>query len=210
MVYLQASESFRRASDANSRLASVSYDSGDSAVRTISDAWDDMLVYGNRVFSKLEQGAKTGDSKGWFDGIKNARRTDEVMRYLQHARNADEHTPRASLSINNSQQSITCSADLPPGSDIAEIGMDDFGNLVLHSPGPGISLIEFAPRSVEAQSVRDRGVEYPVPAIPEEIQSLDKLRWLASQFIDSLHEIIVEAAALLGVQPPEKTVERSK
>ncbi len=63
--------------------------------------WSSFLVYANRVFTKLEQGAKAGPAKGWWDGIKRTRKEDELLRYIQHARNADEHgigpiTPRIS------------------------------------------------------------------------------------------------------------------
>lgn len=58
----------------------------------IEAARSDFLVAANRVFSKLEQGAKTnGTSKGWFGRKKHDRRTDPALRYVHHARNADEH-----------------------------------------------------------------------------------------------------------------------
>lgn len=61
--------------------------------------WSSFLVYANRVFALLERGAKAGPAKGWWDGIKRVRREDELLRYVQHARNAAEHglrriTPR--------------------------------------------------------------------------------------------------------------------
>lgn len=58
----------------------------------IETAWSDFLVFANRVFSKLEQGAKSnGKSKAWFDSKKHERRTNTLLRYVHHARNADEH-----------------------------------------------------------------------------------------------------------------------
>lgn len=40
-------------------------------------AWSDFLVAANRVFSKLEQGAKTnGRSSAWYGRKKHERRTD--------------------------------------------------------------------------------------------------------------------------------------
>ena len=59
----------------------------------LQDAWSDFLRHANTIFSKLEQGAKDEESpscKGWYDGIKNLRRTDQ-LNYLHHARNVDEH-----------------------------------------------------------------------------------------------------------------------
>jgi hypothetical protein len=55
-------------------------------------AWSDFLTAANRVFSKLEQGAKiSGQSKAWFGRKIHERRTDPLLSYLHHARNADEH-----------------------------------------------------------------------------------------------------------------------
>ena len=57
----------------------------------LSDSWSEFLIFANRVFSKLEHGAKTGTSKGWFDKVKNIRKTDKLLRYIYQARHVDEH-----------------------------------------------------------------------------------------------------------------------
>jgi hypothetical protein len=55
-------------------------------------AWSDLLTYGNRVFTKLEQASKaTGKGMAWFGGVKRRRKSDPVLTYMQHARNVDEH-----------------------------------------------------------------------------------------------------------------------
>jgi hypothetical protein len=44
------------------------------------------------IYSKLEQGAKgCGPSDAWFGRKKYDRKTDPLLRYIHHARNADEH-----------------------------------------------------------------------------------------------------------------------
>jgi hypothetical protein len=63
-------------------------------------AWSDFLVAANRVFSKLEQGAKiSGQSKAWFGRKMHERRTDPLLSYLHHARNVDEHGLTASTKL---------------------------------------------------------------------------------------------------------------
>lgn len=54
--------------------------------------WYEFLLASNAVFSILEQGAKGSNKSGpWFGNRKNERKTDPLLRYLLHARNADEH-----------------------------------------------------------------------------------------------------------------------
>jgi len=59
--------------------------------------WYAFLVAQNSFFSALEQGSKQGASKGWFDQIKNERRTDALLCYLQQARHSDEHSLRPTV-----------------------------------------------------------------------------------------------------------------
>ena len=55
-------------------------------------AWLDFLLAASSVYSKLEKGTKgDGRSEAWFGRIKHERRTDELLSYIHHARNADEH-----------------------------------------------------------------------------------------------------------------------
>lgn len=56
-------------------------------------AWSDLLIAGNAVYSKLEQGSKAagGKAAGWFGRIKKTRKDDPLLSYMHHARNSDEH-----------------------------------------------------------------------------------------------------------------------
>ena len=57
-----------------------------------ADAWTDFLTAAGRIFTKLEQGAKTnGKSSHWFGLKKHARKTDPLLAYIHHARNSIEH-----------------------------------------------------------------------------------------------------------------------
>jgi hypothetical protein len=57
----------------------------------LADLWAEFLTYANRVFNKLSHGPKHGPSKGWFDRVKHVRKTDKLLSYILHARNADTH-----------------------------------------------------------------------------------------------------------------------
>jgi hypothetical protein len=55
-------------------------------------AWLDLLMAGNGVYSKLEQGCKcNGKAMAWFGRAKKARKDDPLLSYMHHARNSDEH-----------------------------------------------------------------------------------------------------------------------
>ena len=55
-------------------------------------AWSNFLLAASTIYSKLEQGAKSDKKSGeWFARIKHERRTDPLLSYIHHARNADEH-----------------------------------------------------------------------------------------------------------------------
>jgi len=63
-----------------------------SDVEQIRTHWAVFLSASDRMFNKLKEGSKASlQSKHWY-GIKvHQRRTDPMLCYLQHARNADEH-----------------------------------------------------------------------------------------------------------------------
>src|ERR1700732_2996063 len=55
-------------------------------------AWVEFLIAANSIYSKLENGAKGGGrSEAWFGRMKHDRKNDELLNYIHHARNVDEH-----------------------------------------------------------------------------------------------------------------------
>lgn len=58
---------------------------------TFAGKWASFLSALVRVFLKLKHGSQAGPAKGWFDKITHQSRTDPLLKYLLHARNADEH-----------------------------------------------------------------------------------------------------------------------
>src|SRR5690348_7732201 len=57
----------------------------------ISDHWSGYLTHVQRAYTRLRIACREGGSKGWCDQVFNARDTDELLRYVHQARNADEH-----------------------------------------------------------------------------------------------------------------------
>jgi hypothetical protein len=58
----------------------------------LEEAWSDFLTVANRVYTKLEQGAKDkGTHKSWFGRKKHERRQDPMLKYIKNARDVDEH-----------------------------------------------------------------------------------------------------------------------
>ena len=57
-----------------------------------ADHWYLFLIAAKNVYTVLEQGAKISpQSRQWFGGKKEIRRTDELLQYLFQARDDDEH-----------------------------------------------------------------------------------------------------------------------
>jgi len=63
-----------------------------NSIHHIASAWTDFLSASATIFSKLEKGTKGNNrAEPWFGRIKSERKTDELLRYIHHARNSDEH-----------------------------------------------------------------------------------------------------------------------
>lgn len=60
--------------------------------KEIGRAWQEYLSNIDAIYEKLRNGSKyNGASEGWYGRVKHIRKTDELLRYLHHARNADLH-----------------------------------------------------------------------------------------------------------------------
>jgi hypothetical protein len=74
---------------AKSALQSIE---GAQNFKQFEGAWTDFLLATGRIFTQLEAGAKgTPKSFGWFSAKKGQRRSDPLLHYMWHARNAEEH-----------------------------------------------------------------------------------------------------------------------
>src|SRR5438045_1159874 len=64
----------------------------ENGFKPYQQAWSLFLSQVSRFYSKMEQGSKgCGKSEGWFGRKKHERRSDPLLSYIHHARDADEH-----------------------------------------------------------------------------------------------------------------------
>ena len=90
-----AEEALRRAKTALAKIRQYGLRPLKGQMPHIVDAWTDLLIHGNRVYGKLEKGAKRGPAQEWFKAIKAERNSDAMLHYLHEARNADDHGVQA-------------------------------------------------------------------------------------------------------------------
>jgi hypothetical protein len=104
--------------------------------------WYDFLICSNAVFSILEQGSKGANkSEYWYGKKKYERKNDPLLRYIHHARNAEEHNVASVTELD--RQKILMVQD---GKPVAEI-RDVIGNKVRSIRCPMIRL-RTLPRSM--------------------------------------------------------------
>jgi hypothetical protein len=119
--------------------------------------WASFLVSAGRVFTKLEQGAKVcNKSKVWWGNKLHERRTDPLLRYLWHARNADEHT----LQRINQLQSAHTKVIEPTKEDMEQLERAMKNET---RPWTPLGMVEWTPEHVLLLAVTDRGVRYDPP-----------------------------------------------
>lgn len=137
---------------------------GAETLPEIETAWRDFLIAANRVFTKLEQGAKTkGQSMPWFGRKKHDRRTDAALRYVHHARNADEH----GLGKVTERTAPGLAVGVGPGAWRFDGTIGARGHMKVTAMGgqvPGQSkFVEAIPSKVHLVRVHDRGDAYDPP-----------------------------------------------
>jgi hypothetical protein len=124
---------------------------------TLEKHWASFLVSAGRVFTKLEQGAKVSSkSKAWWGNNLHQRRTDPLLRYLWHARNADEHT----LQRINQLQAAQAQGIEPTKEDIDQLERAMKNET---RPWAPLGVVLWTPEHVLLLPVLDRGVRYDPP-----------------------------------------------
>jgi hypothetical protein len=106
------------------------------------DAWLQFVGALRKVWVKTERGCQHVRKRfePWQGGIKNQRRKDQLLRYLDHARNADQHSLQLIVE-DVPEQTVTVNGDkVVVGNDVVVIG----------------------PR-IELRPVEDCGVRYDPP-----------------------------------------------
>lgn len=154
--------------------------------------WSEFLTEHNKAYQKLYRATETGKSKIWADKLKNTRKCDELLRYIHHARNADEHGIE---DITASDPSVLTIGD--PGEDVHIE--------YLNINGPNVSgkvhhgTVRWYPPRVRLIPVKDRGEIYDLPHVHlgEEISpdSPFRLGELACKYLES---VIREAEVKFG------------
>jgi hypothetical protein len=144
---IAARKEYDRAQEFNKKLqASVGAD-----FREFQNAWSSLLLSIGRIYTKLEQGSKSSaKSRAWWGRKLYERRHDELLCYLWHARNVDEHT----LSEVTKRVGTTHRGIRPVKRPIGEIA----GPLTT-----GFEIIESSSVSFWLLDVVDRGKVYKAP-----------------------------------------------
>jgi hypothetical protein len=124
---------------------------------TLEKHWASFLVSAGRVFTKLEQGAKVSSKiKAWWGNNLHQRRTDPLLRYLWHARNADEHT----LQRINQLQAAQAQGIEPTKEDIDQLERAMKNET---RPWAPLGVVLWTPEHVLLLPVLDRGIRYDPP-----------------------------------------------
>jgi hypothetical protein len=141
---------FNRATDSIDALGAS------NSFEEIQTHWTAFLTAAGRVFTKLEQGSKA-KSANWFGTKIHQRRTDPLLCYIWHARNADEHT----------LQQIT---QQHPGSIVGVTPtpqeVENFHRTMQQQPLPykALAVLEVTVPHIRMLDVMDRGTRYSPPA----------------------------------------------
>ena len=145
--------------------------------------WKRYLHSLDRVWNKAE--AYYGRSpkwSGWSGPFKRARSTDPLLRYLQQARHADEHTVEEITGRSEASFAVGF-PDVRSEPRILEhlsIETDGNGNMTIESSEP--LKVTFTPPRTRLAPVTNRGVRFDVPALhmgravdPEDIVGVARL-----------------------------------
>lgn len=156
-------------------------------------AWTDFLTATATIYSKLEQGSKTsGTSTAWFGRVKKLRKTDELLCYLHHARNSEEH----GIEDTAHRKAIGAEFVLPNGKR-SILRFEDPNVVLKEQHEPGKVPINRIIRYTDVVRVRDRGVYYDPPTehLGETIDTRDPVE-LASFALPYLQALLAEAENL--------------
>jgi hypothetical protein len=123
----------------------------------IQTRWAAFLSAADRMFNKLKEGAQASpQGKHWYGTKVHQRRTNPMLCYLQHARNADEHTLEV---VTRSQPGFMREVEPTPEEREA------FARTKGDRPAAmiGHAVLEITEPHVRLLDVTDRGVRYSPP-----------------------------------------------
>jgi len=139
-------------------------------LKETASAWSDLLMAAGSLYSKLQQAAKTTVAKAWYDRVKDERKSDTLLSYIYHARNADEHGLEDITKIANRQASVRFHEPFDPkkleGVQVT-IGTDSTGSPHIRvSDGAPISVEHYKQPTVVLVEIKDKRnkISYPTPS----------------------------------------------
>jgi hypothetical protein len=148
-------------------------------------AWTNFLLMSNRVYARIEQGAKgNGTSFGWYGTKKHERRKDPLLSYIKNARDADEHGIERVTGRDYGSTQVR----FPEGATITS-GTMSHGNIDIQLAEPRPVEVTFNGPSVKLVEVTNYGDKYQPPGNTDPVA-------VAELFLNHLEALIAEAAAL--------------
>jgi hypothetical protein len=127
-----------------------------SSHRDLERHWSDFLQAASGIYHKLEQGAKgCQKSQAWFASKKDERKSDQLLQYVNQARNADHHGLGGTTLVQFSAKGDFRTQGVKSVSGPS-------GEFGVHPMDPTKPL-EILPAKVVLKSVRNRGVTYMPP-----------------------------------------------
>jgi hypothetical protein len=132
-----------------------------SSFQDFEDAWKELLSGIEKVWTKTEHECATRSSKfkPWQGKYTSARRNDPLLRYLHHARNADQHTIQQIVDHRPGHMTLNA---LGGGSWYIK-HMEIRGGQVVSYRGDKPLVQTVHPPRIELLKVLDRGVSYAPP-----------------------------------------------
>jgi hypothetical protein len=153
-AFVRAREEARKASDKIVAIRNA------RTLSEVADLWSSFLTHVQRSYTRLRIACRSGPSKGWCDEVWNTRNNDDLLKYVLHARNADEHglapiteSKRGSIGLRPKKGNTLEVDHLTIGA----------GQMVM---GPKLAAnadIVIIPAEVLLVPVRDRSVQYDLP-----------------------------------------------
>lgn len=127
-------------------------------------AWSAFLGSAHRIYSKLEQGAKTKSaSAAWFGRKRHERKTVALLSYIHHARNVDEH----GLSEITEKTPGSVALGVGPGRWRFDGTLGPTGAMTITAMGGQVSgvskFVEIREPKIRLVQVIDRGIKYDPP-----------------------------------------------
>ncbi len=167
-------------------------------------AWSDFLHASHRIFTKLEVGLGSGGKEGyWWGRIKHKRKKDELLSYILHARNSDEHGINEIASRHSLVTTCLLNPGDPKGKTFDLYLYDEAGEFSV-SPAVRIEKNGIAQevevvrqrRKLVLKRVVDRGRWYDPPTIHQGLKVSEPEAFVVADIgVSFLSKIIEEAEA---------------